>query len=117
MPNPVIHFEVTGRDGKKLQDFFANAFGWKIDSNNPMNYGIVEAQGNGIGGGIGPTPEGAGQVTFYIEVDNPTAYLQKIEGLGGKTVMPEMEIPGDVTIAMFADPEGHVIGLVKDGSM
>ena len=28
MANPVVHFEVTGKDGKKLQDFYSSAFGW-----------------------------------------------------------------------------------------
>jgi len=115
MPNPVVHFEVVGKDGKKLQDFYSRAFDWKIDANNPMDYGIIEAQGGGIGGGIGPTPEGAGRVTFYVEVDSPSAFLKKIEGLGGRTIMPETEIPGDVTIGMFADPEGNVVGLIKSG--
>ena len=51
MANPVVHFEVTGKDGKKLQDFYSKAFGWKIDASNPMNYGIVDNAGQGIGGG------------------------------------------------------------------
>ena len=32
--------------------------------------------------------------------------------VGGKTIMPVTELP-QVTIALFADPEGHVIGLAK----
>lgn len=52
MPNPVVHFEVTGKDGKKLQEFYSKAFGWSVNAANPMSYGIVEAQdGHGIGGG------------------------------------------------------------------
>jgi predicted enzyme related to lactoylglutathione lyase len=39
--------------------------------------------------------------------------LRKAERLGGKTVMPPTEIPNMVTFAMFADPDGNVIGLVK----
>jgi predicted enzyme related to lactoylglutathione lyase len=66
----------------------------------------------GIGGGVGQAQGGDGHVTFYVEVDDPQATLDKIEGLGGKTVMPvtEMEM---VTIALFADPEGHVVGIAK----
>jgi predicted enzyme related to lactoylglutathione lyase len=29
--------------------------------------------------------------------------------------MPVTEIPGMVIMAQFADPEGNVVGLVKDG--
>jgi predicted enzyme related to lactoylglutathione lyase len=114
MPNPVIHFEVIGRDAKKLQDFYAQLFDWKVDANNPMNYGIVEAQeGRGIGGGIGPA-QGDGGVTFYVEVADPQAALDKAIALGGKMVMPVSEVPGqNITLAQFTDPEGHLIGIIK----
>ena len=114
MSNPVVHFEVMGKDGKRLQQFFGELFDWKIDANNPMNYGMVETGGTGgIAGGIGPTPEGQGHVTFYVQVDDPKAYLDKAEKLGGKKVMDPMDVPGGPTIAMLEDPEGHLVGLVK----
>jgi len=115
MPNPVTHFEVIGKDGKKLQDFFAQLFGWKIDANNPMSYGIVEPSNGGIGGGIGAgsSDQYHPGVMVYVEVDDTDAYLKKAEGLGGRTVMPTTTIPGMVTFAMFADPEGHIVGLAK----
>ena len=28
----LIWFEVAGKDGKKLQDFFSGLFGWKLDN-------------------------------------------------------------------------------------
>jgi hypothetical protein len=37
MPNPVTHFEIVGKDGKKLQEFYASLFGWAVDANNPMS--------------------------------------------------------------------------------
>ena len=116
MPNPVTHFEITGKDGKKLQQFYGDLFDWKIDANNPMDYGMVQAEGNGIGGGIGPSPQPVG-VTVYVEVPDPQAALDKAVSLGGRVVMGVTEIPGAVTMAQFADPEGNVIGIVKSGSM
>ena len=113
MPNPVVHFEVNGRDGAKLQKFYADAFDWKITVFGPMNYGLIDAQaqGSGIGGGIGQ--EDTPIATFYVEVDDPAAYLKKVQSLGGKIVQDVTEIPGAVTMARFQDPEGNVIGLVK----
>ena len=111
MGSPVVHFEVIGKDGKKLQEWYSKIFGWKINADNPVNYGLVEAQGNGIGGGVGQGD--ASSVTFYIEVDDPQAYLSKVEAAGGKTIHPVEEIPGMVTFAQFADPEGNVVGIVK----
>ena len=58
------------------------------------------------------SPDGNGHVTFYVGTDDPQATLDKAEQLGGKTILPVTELP-EVTIALFADPEGHVVGLAK----
>jgi predicted enzyme related to lactoylglutathione lyase len=115
MANPVTWFEITGKNGKKLQDFYSAAFGWKIDASNPMNYGMVDNAGQGIGGGISGGDGQNNQVIFYIEVDDPHAYLDKIESKGGKTIVPVTEVPGMVIFAQFADPDGNVVGMTKAG--
>src|SRR5215471_12929798 len=80
MANPVVWFEVLGKDGEKLRRFYSDLFGWQIDaSGGEMDYGLVAAGDGGIGGGIGRSPDGGdGLVTFYIEVDDPAAYLEKV---------------------------------------
>lgn len=113
MAGEVTWFEVNGKDGKKLQDFYSKLFDWKIDANNPQNYGMVEAQGRGIAGGIGAAPDGTTNVTFYVEVDDLQAALDKAEKLGGKTVNPPFEVPGGPDLAHFTDPDGNFIGLLK----
>lgn len=118
MANPVTHFEILGRDGKKSQDFYASLFGWNVDASNPMQYGMVAAPGGaGIGGGIAASQDGRPTVTVYVEVADLEATLRQAEALGGKTVMPAMAVPGGPTIAQFSDPDGNVIGLTKAGTM
>jgi predicted enzyme related to lactoylglutathione lyase len=120
MGQPVVHFEVIGKDGDKLQSYYSELFGWEIDSNNPMNYGMVQREGNvnadgvGIGGGVGPAPEGYdGHVTFYIEVPDVEAALVQAESLGGTRMMGPAQPPGGPEIGLFNDPEGHTVGVVK----
>ena len=122
MGQPVVHFEVIGTDGEKLQKYYAELFGWEIDANNDMKYGMVSrdsnpaADGNlGIGGGVAGGPPGyAGHVTFYVAVPDVEAALQKAEELGGKRIMGPEKIMDMVELGQFSDPEGHVIGVVKD---
>ena len=123
MGQPVVHFEVIGKDGDKLKSYYSEMFGWEIDSNNPMSYGIVPREGNvspegiGIGGGVGGGPEGyEGHVTFYVAVPDVEAALVKAESLGGTRVMGPETIMDDMVLGHFTDPEGHLIGLVKPGS-
>src|ERR1700692_4442953 len=81
MGQPVVHFEVIGKDGDKLRKYYSELFGWEIDSNNEMNYGMVSrdsnltADGNhGIGGGVAGGPPGyGGHVTFYVAVPDVEA--------------------------------------------
>ena len=114
----VVHFEIIGKDGDGLKKFFGELFDWKIDSNNPINYGIVKGETGGIAGGIGSVmQEGEnGHATFYVEVDNVQNYLDKSVKLGGSIAVPETVIPNMVTFGMFTDPEGHLVGVVKSES-
>ncbi len=114
MGNPVVHFEVQAKDPEKAQQFYAELFDWKIDANNPMNYGMVDTgAGEGAQGGIGGAPDGTTRVTWYVQVPDPEAALNKAEELGGRRINDPMEVPDGPTIAHFADPEGNMVGLIK----
>ena len=112
MANPVVHFEVLGTDAQALRRFYSGAFGWQLEDVMEGSYYMAHP-GSGIDGGIGAAPGSDGHVTFYVEVEDPAAALAKISELGGRTVQEPMDVPGGPTIALFADPEGHVVGLVK----
>ena len=116
MGAPVVHFEITTRNAKQIQDFYTSLFGWKIDSNNPIGYGLVKPGGKrGIDGGIAQKrDETTPGVTFYAEVDDAQAALDKAVSMGARVVLPVTAIPNMVTYALFADPDGNVVGIVKN---
>ena len=117
MGNPVVHFEIAGPDGPALQQYYRDLFGWDVQVQGPEmgNYGVVMWMEGGIGGGIMETTAdmpGDSHVTFYIQVDDLQAALDKLSGLGGATVMPPTEIAPEVgSVAMFTDPAHNPIGL------
>jgi predicted enzyme related to lactoylglutathione lyase len=120
MGMPVVHFEITGKDSKALHTYYSKLFGWEIDANNPMDYGLVSREGNtssegvGIGGGIAKGPEGyPGHVTFYVEVPDVEATLAQAQETGGQRMMGPEEVMEGLTIGLFTDPEGHVIGVMQ----
>ena len=120
MGQPVVHFEIIGKDGEKLRGFFSELFGWKIDANNPMGYGVIDRESNlssegiGIGGGVaGGMPGYDGHITFYVQVPDVEAALQKADSLGGTRLMGPDEVPGmGIVIGQFTDPEGHLVGVM-----
>lgn len=115
MPNPVVHFEITGGTGTELHDFYRELFGWDIKADNPMNYGSVSfGGGGGLTGAISPQYMGlTNLVTVYVLVPDLAEHLSKAESLGGKTVVPPTDIPGGGSFAHFTDPAGNRIGLWK----
>jgi predicted enzyme related to lactoylglutathione lyase len=112
MGQPVIHFEIGCRDIGKTSDFFAKLFGWQMQSMGPAAM-INTGAASGIQGHISSLGhEPHNYTTFYVQVDDVKGYLDKVAGLGGKTLVPPVEIPTG-TFAWFADPEGNAIGLFK----
>ena len=109
---------LLGKDGAKLQSYYADLFAWRMNADNPMNYALVEVEesGNGssIPGGIGQGPEGyEGHLTFYVEVPDVEASLQKAESLGGTRLMGPETIMENIILGQFSDPEGNVVGLIQ----
>ena len=113
MGQPVVHWEIASNDAKRLQEFYSKLFGWTVNSDNPMHYGIVDTRGQGgINGGIMQTERGMpSYVTFYVNVDDLQAYLDKAAALGAKTAVPPTPIPDMGAFAMFTDLDGNLIGL------
>jgi uncharacterized protein len=111
----VVHWEISSRNAKPLQDFYSNLFGWMINTDNPMQYGMVDTGLKmGINGGIfqGNEKQPPG-VVVYVQVEDIQAYLDKAVSLGGKVILPVTEIPNMITYALAADIEGNMIGLIK----
>jgi uncharacterized protein len=122
MAQPVVHFEVIGKDPEKLRDYYGALFGWEFDTSapvaeavsEPMNYGFVghnASDGTGIPGGVGG---GAGfdrHTVFYIGVPNVEEALQQAESLGGTRQMGPERAPTGLVVGHFTDPEGNLIGV------
>jgi len=117
-----VHFEVIGKDPDQLRSYYGELFGRRFsDPIGPTDYTLVEretnADGVGIAGGVGGVPEGYdGHVTFYVEVPDVEAALAQAESLGGKRLMGPDQVPNGPMIGQFADPQGHVVGLVSSAA-
>jgi uncharacterized protein len=116
MGAPITWFEITSRQPSRLIEFYRELFDWTISDSPDAGYWLVDTGGGGdaIGGGIGATqaPDDPGGVTIYMRVDDLQTCLDKAEKLGGKTVVPPTDLPGNYgRFAMFADPDDHIVGL------
>lgn len=115
MTRPVVHFEIRGKDAKRLVEFYREVFGWNIEGDNPM--GILQIA-PGIGGPLEGVaghirPADAPGVSIFVQVLDLYETLRRAEELGGRAVMQPFDVPGGPTVAQMADPEGNLVGLVK----
>ncbi len=114
MGNPVVHFEVGAADDAPLVAFYGELFGWGLQGFAGGGYTTIDTRGGGgINGGIAKSQTGEPWSAFYVAVEDVQATLDKANSLGGTTVMPVTHAGGAVTIAMFSDLDGLLIGLVQ----
>ena len=121
MANEVVHFEINGKNIDTLKAFYTGLFGWEAqDWPMPGGHpyvGFDTKEMGGIGGGLTVIPDGAPPMaTCYISVEDLAASLAAVEAAGGQTVVPITDV-GMVVFALFADPQGNVVGLVKTGAI
>ena len=123
MGQPVVHFEVIGKDPQKLRDYYTGLFGWDFQTpspvaqevSEPQSYGFLDLvtseDGTGIRGGVGGGPSYKSHAVFYVGVPNVEAALQRAESLGGTRAMGPATSPNGLVVGHFTDPEGTLIGV------
>jgi predicted enzyme related to lactoylglutathione lyase len=117
MAHPVVHFEIISKNEPKAREFYTNLFGWEINTESMPGYGLIAApkEGQGIGGGLMATPceEAGAYATFYVQVEDCAAHLQKAADLGAKVIFGPSEIPGIGTVGNFMDLDNIIIGVFQ----
>ncbi len=118
MGNPVTHWQIISPDPDGAAGFYEELFGWKVDTDNKLNYRMVDTQSDGKGapGGIWPSPpEGHALVQLLVEVDDVDAAAQKATELGAAVVMPKQVLPDGDEMAIIHDSFGITFGLWRKG--
>jgi predicted enzyme related to lactoylglutathione lyase len=123
MSQPVVHFEIAGKNPQRLRQFFGELFDWTFDVPSPVavevsapdGYGFVDLitneDGTGIRGGVGGGSDYESHALFYVGVPSVEAALQRAEELGGTRVMGPATSPNGLVVGHFRDPEGSLVGV------
>jgi predicted enzyme related to lactoylglutathione lyase len=112
MAHPIIHAEIRSEDPDATRKFFGDLFGWKVAAQGEFpGYTFIDtgAEG-GPATAISPRQGAEDEVLFFVAVEDVAATLQKAEELGGTITQPAQEVPG-VTFGVFADAQGHKVGV------
>jgi predicted enzyme related to lactoylglutathione lyase len=114
MAHPVIHAEIRSGDPDATRSFFAGLFGWTYSDGAFPGYTFVDTGTPGaVATAIGPLQGGEDAALFFVAVDDVESTLAKAEALGGTVVQTAQQVPG-VTFGVFADPQGHLVGVAAN---
>jgi predicted enzyme related to lactoylglutathione lyase len=111
-PGEICWMELMVEDPAPLLSFYAELLGWQFSDPmliNGVEYISFEVNGEKVGG-ILQRPSTAPAMPpvwmNYFAVDSVDKYSEKVNALGGKIVMPKMEIPETGSFACMEDPTG-----------
>jgi predicted enzyme related to lactoylglutathione lyase len=119
MPNPVMHFQLSSKQPEATAQFYRDLFAWKLNEIPGMGYTMIETEPKqGIVGGVGHAKESdAIEVSFYVQVPDVQAALDKAQSLGATITQVPLVVTPELTLGMFKDLEGRSIGVMHDSQV
>jgi len=128
LDHTIVHFEIPADDIEKLKKFYMDLFGWTMNRYpGPTTYymiGTVPVDEKtmmplrpGVNGGMYEKKNASSRELAiplnYISVESVEEYSKKVMALGGKILVPKMEIPTIGWWALAEDPEGNRFGMLE----
>ncbi len=123
-PRPMGTFcwcELGTSDSAAAKTFYEKLFGWTYadeDMGDMGTYTKVHLGGEELGGLYelkGPFEGIPPHWMFHIAVEDVNATAERVPGLGGKVVMPPMDIPDAGRMAVIEDATGAKVSLFQPG--
>jgi predicted enzyme related to lactoylglutathione lyase len=114
--------ELITPDPEAAAGFYSQLFGWGVDSMDMGGgtYRVLKVGETGIGGIMAPPPNAPAMPALwgcYVTVDNVDQTLEKCLSLGGRVMVPPMDVPNVGRMAVIQDPQGAVINVMAYNAM
>lgn len=110
----VTHLEIPVTDFDRAKTFYGDLFGWKIEDTPGFDdYPMWQAPNQTSGGALTVREGDFTQPRSTVEVDSIDETLEKVVAGGGTVLMERSPITETSWWAVFADPDGNVIGLYE----
>lgn len=117
-------FECASTEAVKAKPFYAGLFDWNAEdlpmpgdpSGSYTMFRVGDADMAGLYQMSGPQFEGVpSHWITYVQVDSADDTAERAAALGGKLVMPLMDVPGVGRIGFVQDPTAAIIGIFQPG--
>ena len=112
--------ELMTSDARSACVFYTELFGWdseEMSMEEGMHYTVFKSGDRQVGGMMTLPPEAAEMGApphwgSYVTVDDVDAVAAKVDELGGKVLVPPMDVPKVGRFTTFQDPQGAVISAI-----
>lgn len=108
--------ELLTSDVAAAKQFYQKLFGWTFTDSHVPGYQMISVGERAIGGIMKTPPEAAGMPpawSQYVTVDNIDEIASQVQAMGGKLLMPPMDIPQVGRFSVFQDPQGATIAAIQ----
>jgi predicted enzyme related to lactoylglutathione lyase len=117
-PGAFCWSELATRDTKTAEAFYTDLFGWtaRSDEGGPVPYTEFQLEGQSVAGMMEMTPahgEAPPHWLPYVLVEDCDASAARASELGGRLLVPPMDIPEVGRFSVFMDPAGAVLAIIK----
>ncbi|NWJ45441.1 MAG: VOC family protein [Chloroflexi bacterium] len=118
----INHIEISTTNPTISGKFYKELFGWNFvaipvpspDDPNMVYHMYSPESGASIAFSLVDNQMvKAGQILPYFTTADVEGTLAQVSSLGGKTILPKMEIPGGDFIGIFSDPVGNLVGVIE----
>ena len=114
-PGSVSYLHIPIGDRRSTASFYGEVFGWSIRDPDADSPGFTDGSGHVIGHFVtDQAVAGDSGVRPYIYVDDVRATVERITAHGG-SVRKQPFAEGKLTVALFGDPAGNVLGVWQFG--
>lgn len=115
-PSGISYLHIPTAEPARAAAFYRAVFNWSIRDAESESPAFQDGSGHVIGHFIDDQPvAGDAGVRPYIYVDDVPGAADRILANGGE-LLQEPVAEGDLTIAIFADPAGNVLGVWQFGT-
>ncbi|MEL6405858.1 MAG: VOC family protein [Chloroflexota bacterium] len=108
----IVHVELATESSEKAAKFYADVFGWEIQTDEALGYTMFNS--GDLSGGFSDIDNQSvkkGDVVMYLDSEDIDTDMTRIESHGGKRLTDNMVIPGNGIMAHFIDPDGNHLAL------
>lgn len=109
----IVYFEIFCDQEERARKFYAELFGWKVESIPGTKYCNITTQ-EGAAGGLTHRFNPLQKIINYFGVPSVQQACASVEALGGRVLVPRMAVPKEGYYALCMDSEDNLFGLWEE---